>query len=116
MQRAEGIHQPNLINRLTFRFAQSGRAEYERQPQPDERCSEWFTTNSIQSLFAAVGTNLGPALGFVEVASWTTGMSFRPNMVAASTRPCPTISSPSSATMQGTVHPNFAMLAAIFAT
>jgi hypothetical protein len=68
MQRAEGIHQPNLINRLTFRFAQSGRAEYERQPQPDERCSEWFTTNSIQSLFAAVGTNLGPALGFVEVA------------------------------------------------
>jgi hypothetical protein len=29
MQRTEGIHQPNLINRLTFRFAQSGRAEYE---------------------------------------------------------------------------------------
>lgn len=33
MQRTEGIHQPNLINRLTFRFAQSGRAEYER-PSP----------------------------------------------------------------------------------
>jgi hypothetical protein len=37
-------------------------------------------------------------------------------MVAASTRPWPAISSPSSATMQGTVQPNFAMLAAIFAT
>jgi DNA helicase-4 len=32
------------------------------------------------------------------------------------TRPCPAISSPSSATMQGTVQPNLAMLAAILAT
>jgi len=45
-----------------------------------------------------------------------TGTSVSPSKVAASTRPCPAISSPSSATMQGTVQPNFAMLAAIFAT
>ena len=32
MQRAERIHQPHLFNRLTFRFAQLGCAEYERQP------------------------------------------------------------------------------------
>ena len=45
-----------------------------------------------------------------------TGASVSPSCVAASTRPCPAISSPSSATRQGTVQPNSAMLAAILAT
>src|SRR5690606_31785637 len=45
-----------------------------------------------------------------------TGTSVSQSMVAASTRPWPAISSPSSATMQGTVHPNLAMLPTIFAS
>ena len=50
------------------------------------------------------------------VPSRITGTSVSPSIVAACTRPWPAISSPSSATMQGTVQPNFAMLAAILAT
>lgn len=58
----------------------------------------------------------GRVIGSSRWLSRITGTSVSPSMVAASTRPWPAISSPSLATMQGTVQPNLAMLAAIFAT
>jgi len=70
------------------------------------------------------GQRSAPSFYLLEIAAQLvgdhdrriTGASFSPSMAAASTRPFLVISFPPSATIQGTVQPNFAMLAAIFAT
>ena len=52
----------------------------------------------------------------VRWSSTITGASVSPSCAAARMRPWPAITSPSPATSTGTVQPNFAIDAAIFAT
>lgn len=63
-----------------------------------------------------VGDAIGPALRLGQMDQHDDRSLDQPGWTGGQTRPWPAINSPSAPTRQGTVQPNSAMLAAIFAT